>query len=243
MGAEANAGSTPEGLLQRVQRMDYPYTHQVPADSTPADVVQRVIDALDARRWEAVVPLVDREDLERFAAEQVAEMHRLETEPSVADKLRGRSSLAPEVVDRIAKTEMERRRDGRARFAQMYGGRSTSEELAQLAPESLFVLWLAGADPAEQVRRSVAHLEGVHPGFASAAQRTIPRLSREIVSTEYEDTNRARVTYKVWVGDEAEDAVFHVVNLRRTSHGWRVQVNPELMGHASLWVVVEPSDG
>lgn len=227
---------------RKTERLVLQWSRTLPTDSTPADVVQLVVDALDARRWHAVVPLVDEEDLKRFAADQVSEMRRLETEPSVADQLRGRSGVAPEVVDRIAQSEVERRREGRARLARLYGGRSTSEELAQLAPESLFVLWLAGSDPAEQVRRSVAHLEGVHPGFTRAAQRTTPRLSREIVRTEYEDASRARVRYKEWIGTEAGDAVFHVANLRRTSHGWRIQVDPELMGHASLWVVVEPAD-
>lgn len=223
--------------------MDYPYTQQVPVDTTPAGVVERVIRALEAKRWADVAALVAPEDIERFSEDQVAELRDLEMERSVVDALRQRSSLSPEVLARYAREEAETRRTRRARFAEIYEGRGTSAELARLDPEALFVLWLAASDPAEQVRRSVMHVERMHPGFTSSALQTAPAVRREIVRTEYEGPDVAHVTYREWLGAQAEEGILHVTSLRRIGGEWRMGVDAELMGHSSLWVVVEPTDG
>jgi hypothetical protein len=223
--------------------MDYPYTQQVPTDTTPADVVERVIRALEAKRWADVAALVAPEDVERFLEDQVAELRELETERNVADALRQRSSLSPEVLARYARDEVETRRARRARFAEIYEGRDTSAELARLGPEALFLLWLAASDPDEQFRRSVMHVERMHPGFTSSALQTAPAIRREIVRTEYEGTDVAHVTYREWLGGNTEEGILHVTRLRRIGGAWRMGVDAEMMGHASLWVVVEPADG
>lgn len=215
----------------------------VPTDSIPA-VVQRIFDALDAKRWDAVAALADPEDLKRFAAGQIAELRRLETERSAVDVLRERSSLAPEVLERYARHEEEIRKERLARFARHFGGRSTSGELAHLYPEALLLLWLAASDPAEQVRQSVAHVERAHPGFTRMVLEATPRISREIVRTEYVGSDLARVTYKEWLGArDPENEILRATELRRTATGWRIQVDAELMGHASLWAVVVPTEG
>lgn len=223
--------------------MDYPYSRQAPADSTPTAVVQRVFDALDAKRWGEVVALVDPSELERFAAEQVEAVRRSETAPSVVEMLRGRSSLAPEVLDRHALAEEASRRDRRARLAQLYGGRSTSQEVAQLTPEALFLLWLAGSDPAERIRQAAAQVEQEHPGFTEAVLQGTPYFRREIVRTEYPRADLARVTYREWFAarnaDDTPDAELRVATLRRTVAGWRMEVDAELMGHTSFAAVVE----
>lgn len=222
--------------------MDHPYTQQVPADSAPADVVRRVVAALDARAWADVAALVDPEELRRFAEDEVAELRRLETEGSVADAMRERSTLAPEVLERFARGEAESRQRRRARFAQVYG-RSASAELARLTPEALFLLWLAASDPEEQMRRSAVHMERAHPGFTHAALAAAPRIVREVAGTEYVGSDRARVTYREWIGArEAGAETLRTTELRRTSAGWRIRVDPELMGHASLWTVVIPPE-
>lgn len=141
----------------------------MPADTTPVDMVQRAAAALDAKRWAEVAALVDPRDLERFAEEQVAKLRELETAPRMSDAMRGRSSLSPEALERFAAHEEETRTARRARLADTHGGRDTSEELRQLTPEALFLLWVGGSDPMAQVRRSVAHVERLHPEFASAA--------------------------------------------------------------------------
>ncbi len=223
--------------------MDHPYTREAPTDSTPADVVQRIFDSLDAKRWDAVAALADPEDVQRFAAEQVAELRRLETELSAVDVLREKSSLAPEVLERYARNEEESRTERRARFARLFGGRSTSRELAQLTPDALLLLWLAASDPAEQVRQSAAHIERAHPGFTRTVLETPPRISREIAHTEHVRSEVALVTYVEWLGDRhASNEILRVAELRRTAAGWRMRVDPELMGHASLWTVVVSTD-
>ena len=227
--------------------MDYPYSEQAPADTTPADVVQRVAAALDARRWTEVAALVDPRDIERFAAEQVAELRDLETGRRVSDAMRGRPGFSRESLERFAAHEEETRKALRARFADTYGGRDTSEELRQLAPEALFLLWLAASDPVAQVRRSVAQVERLHPEFAGSPVQAAPSFRREIVGTEYNGAVHARVKYLEWIGppggQEEGEAVLRDVTLRRVRGEWRVAVDAELMGHASLWVGVEPAQG
>jgi hypothetical protein len=227
--------------------MDYPYSEQAPADTTPADVVQRVAAALDARRWTEVAALVDPRDVARFAAEQVAELRELETGRRMSDAMRRRPGFSAESLERFAAHEEETRKALRARFADMYGGRDTSEELRQLAPEALFLLWLAASDPVAQVRRSVAQVKGINPEFAGSALQAAPAFRREIVGTEYEGTDNARVRYLEWIappaGPEAGEGVPRDVMLRRVRGEWRVAVDAELMGHASLSVGIEPAPG
>jgi hypothetical protein len=227
--------------------MDYPYTQQVPADTTPAGVVQRVAAALDAKRWAEVAALADPRDVERFAREQVAELRELETAPRVSDAMRGRSSLSPAALERLAAHEAETRTAHRARFAATYGGRDTSEELRRLTPEALLMLWLAGSDPAAQLRRSLTHVERLHPEFAGSALQAEPSFRREIVGTEYERADLARVKYVEWIGPpdgrEPEEGILRDVRVRRVGGEWRVEVDAELMGHASLAVGIEPTQG
>lgn len=225
--------------------MDYPYSQQAPADTTPADVVRRVAAALDARRWTEVAALVDPRDLARFAEEQVAELRELETGRRMAEEMRGRTGMSPESLERFAAHEEETRKALRTRFANTYGGRDTSTELRQLSPEALFLLWLAASDPVAQIRRSVAHLERLHPELAGSAAQAEPFFRREILGTEYEGADFARVKYLEWIGppggNEAGEGVLRDVRLRRVRGEWRVEVDAELMGHASLWVGVEPA--
>lgn len=228
--------------------MDYPYSEQAPADTTPADVVQRVAAALDARRWTEVAALVDPRDVARFAADQVAELRELETSRRLSDAMRGRPGFSPESLERFAAHEEETRKVLRARFAGTYGGRDTSEELGQLAPEALFLLWLAASDPVAQVRRSLARVERLHPEFTGSAVWAAPSFRRKIVGTEYDGANHARVKYLEWIGppgrqEEEGEPVLRDVTLRRVGGEWRVAVDAELMGHASLRVGVEPAEG
>ena len=227
--------------------MDYPYSEQAPADTTPADVVQRVAAALDARRWTDVAALVDPRDVARFAADQVAELRELETSRRMSDAMRGRPGFSPESLERFAAHEEETRKALRARFAHTYEGRDTSEELRQLAPEALLLLWLAASDPAAQVRRSIAQVERLHTEFTGSAFRAAPCFRREIVGTEYNGADHAQVKYLEWIGapggQEEGEAVLRDVTLRRVRGEWRVAVDAELMGHASLSVGVEPAEG
>lgn len=209
--------------------------------------MQRVIAALDARRWTEVAALTDPESLRRFAAKQVDELRRLETVRSVVDVLRERSSLPPETLELYARQEAESRQEHQARFAHIYDGRDTSSELARLPAEALFLMWLAASDPAEQIRLAAAHVERDHPGFTEISLQAEQRFRREILVTEHEEADLALVTYREWFGLGgvlADDGgVFRVARLRRTAVGWRMEVDAELMGHESLMVVVEPADG
>ena len=229
--------------------MDYPYSQQAPADTTPADVVQRVAAALDAKRWTEAAALVDPRDLARFAEEQLAEPRELETAPRMSDAMlrRGRFSLSTEALERFTAHEEETRRTRRARFADTYGGRDTSEELGQLNPEALLLLWLASSEPMAQIRRSLAHMERLHPGFVRSALQIEPSFRREIVGTEYEGADLARVKYLEWIslpgGQDDEEGTLRDIKLRRVHGEWRVAVDPELMGHETLGVGIEPAGG
>ncbi|HYW07344.1 MAG TPA: hypothetical protein VE913_10330 [Longimicrobium sp.] len=215
------------------------------ADASPAEVVSRVMSALDEHDWAGVVSLVDPDDITRFAAEQIEDARDAEAVPTFYDKVLGeRSSLQRADAERFLEREADQRGERRERIARMYGGRGTAAELAELSPQEILRFWLAASELTREVRRACEEAGVPSEAIGALVASLTPRSVRKILGSVAEGDDREHVVYRERFAAEAsdEDGVIRLTTLRRTSAGWRMLVDPNLMGRSDQWVVVTPAE-
>ena len=212
-----------------------------PAASSPRAVVQAAITALDEGRWEAVPPLVDAAELERFRRKRLWSLRDLELhQRKVAAGETTMRFVNPDVPAAVREwfdkqSEEHAAREPRATFA----GVTSIAELERLsAPEMLARFLQAHAK---------RYVDVSGPGETQAPRSAPPQLReiRRIIGELPERESLVHVLYRYHLerdGKPETPEQVLVATTRRIPQGWRLLLNSELFSVADAGPDVSESE-
>jgi hypothetical protein len=203
-------------------------------------VATRVLHALNARNWAAVVAFVDEEDLlEWFRGYAEVEEEPL---PDVgAAELERQRPEWPEAVAQYNAAELNRRRRESRGKVHGFAGIQDRSDLRAIEPSEALARYLEAQDPEW---RHGEMLNALGSERRAAIQHDPPRQRRTLIGTVAESASLAHALYRVsWTASEAsagEGGQVVVATLRLTSTGWRVRLRGELFEHGA-WGFAVPN--
>jgi hypothetical protein len=212
-----------------------------PVPSSPRAVVQAAITALEARQWEAVPPLVDPAELERFRRKWLWWSRSMESERT--RQAAGETAvhyvnpdLPPAVVDYYERlSEEQAAREPGATFA---GVRSIAE-LERLSASEMLAQFLEA--------HAQRYVDVPGPGDPPTARAAPPQFRevRRIIGELPEGDSLVHVLYRhrLEVNGKSEGPeVVVAATTRRTPQGWRLLLNSELFSVADAGPDVSESE-
>ncbi len=220
-----------------------PMAQTAPVPPSPRAVVQAAITALDAGRWEAVPPLVDPAELERFRRKQLRWMRDLQSErkmQAVGDTTMRfvNPDVPAAVVEYFERQNQERlAHEPGATFA----GVASMAELERLSALEMLARFLRA--------HAQRYVSIPKRGEADEARPAPPQFReiRRIIGELPEGDSLVHILYRHRVQidgkPEGRETVL-VATTRRTSQGWRLLLGSELFGVADAFPdVPEPETG
>jgi uncharacterized protein (DUF433 family) len=191
-----------------------------PADSDPALVLRRALEALQTGDWQALLALVDPAELGAIKRQAVSTAKRVGSHvPATPDDFQRREPDLPRAVAEWY-AEQERRAVTAEQPAGIRSlGAGSVDELEGLSEGDVFVRWMAATDLSERTRRAYAAIPGVTADEA-AAHGHPPRPGRSVVGWVAEGEDTAHVLHRTGKGGWPD---LRVESLVRTPAGWRLR--------------------
>ena len=212
-----------------------------PAASSPRAVAQAAISALDAGRWEAVPPLVDPAELERFRRKRLWWMRMMEAErKKLASGEISMRFVNPDVPPAVREwfdkqSEEHAVREPGATFA----GVTSMAELERLSAPEMLARFLQA--------REHRYVGDPWPGDTATHLVTLRNLRevRRIIGELSEGDSLVHILYRHHLErdgkpDGPEQVL--VTTTRRTPQGWRLLLNSELFSVADAGPDVSESE-
>ena len=211
------------------------------ATHSPEDVVWTAVAALEERRWNDLLAVLQPSSLEGWRAQVLASAQSHQQGPPTAEELRARE---PGMPVEAAEWQASRLRQGWAQEPSTLKALNASsvEELEALPTPDLLARWLEAADPRSRTQRAlVAH------GVPAQCWEEAPPVRRVVLGSVVEGDTLAHVLHREVLGpagsDDHESAgAVRVVELRRTPDGWRIPMDFALFGFIGWFVSYSSSE-
>jgi hypothetical protein len=217
---------------------------------TATEVVRAALAALEAGRWDEVVPFIRPDALQRHRDTQVRWLVDMEQRaPRTPEQLRAEQPWLPHEVAAFYAEQERTHVSGSLPALRAQWGVTSFRELEALSPAAFFVRYLSASTPAARIRAALAasHRPPEDVEGAIAAAEAGQRRGLVVLGEVAEAPDKAHVVYREWGGMGgtafADGGEVHVTTLDHADGRWWLRMAPPVLDQQGWSFVWAPDAG